>query len=217
MLSGGKTLDCDTPCNLQGNLITRTVDASGTTGTIDVDGDFIIENTYSDFTAPGSGATFTIAGGFRSDITSGSFDANGGTITFDAGTGTQDLNVASPITFYTLAVTSGSTLVETQAGDNVSITTIDNNGSIQKSQSVSGTGTKTFGLTGVEIEVTTHSGLSELQVEHVGSSHTGATSRIGNGQYWTITPTGLSLSFLHVYYPLSQPPIPWHYPSIMVI
>ncbi len=190
-ISDAGVLDCDGTCTFD-RLIIRNMDASGSEGTIDVNENFVINNATSNFTAPSGEVTFTIAGGFDSNITSGTFDANGGTITFDAGTGTQDLDAASPIAFSTLAVTSGSTLVETQSANNVTATTISNEGTIRKTQSVAGTGAISFGLTGVEINVTTHGGLTNLQVDLADSDHAGKTSRIGNGKYWTITPTGLS-------------------------
>lgn len=192
-------LDCDGVCTFD-RLTIRDIDASGSSGTIDVNENFIIKNASSKFTAPSGEVTFTIAGDFDCNITSGTFDANGGTITFD-GSGTQDLDVASPITFNTLTVASGSTLVETQSSDNVTVSTL--NGNVRKTKNVSGTGTLSFGITGVEINVTTHDGLTSLQVDRIGSDHDEKTARIGNGKYYTITPTGLSDDVVSVTLPHS--------------
>jgi hypothetical protein len=140
------------------------------------------------FTAPP--ATLTLLGSFTR--TGGVFDADSGALAFAAGgTSGYNLDLSIPTEFHDLSVASGVTLVEVQAADNASLSgTVTNNGVIRKTQSVSGTGPLSFGLTGVKMVITTQGSLSSLQVEWVGGSHPQAPPSLQNGRYEHITPTG---------------------------
>jgi len=124
-------------------------------------------------------------------INNGTFTAGTGTVTFNGST-TQNLTLNTSTTFNNLTVGSDTTLVETVSTDNAAVSgTLTNGGTIRKSQS--GTGNKTFGLTGVAINVTT--GPPSIQVDRIDRNHDNATgtpggSGIKTGKYWTITPTG---------------------------
>ncbi len=137
--------------------------------------------------------TVNLKGNFSN---SGTFTAGTGTITFN-GSGTQNLTANNSTTFNNLTVNSGVTLVETVSADNATASgTLTNNGTIRKSQSVSGTGSKTFGLAGaynganLTINVTTQGTLSNVQVDRIDSNHPNANTAQQTGRYWSITPTG---------------------------
>lgn len=141
-------------------------------------------NSGASLSAP---STLSIRGNFSN---SGTFTHNSGTVAFEGGT-TQSLTLNSATTFNNLTVGTGTILEEASPTDNATVNgTLTNNGTIRKSQSISGTGLKTFGLTGIKIDVTSHSGLSNLQVDRIDSDHTHKTTLIGLGKYWTITATG---------------------------
>lgn len=113
------------------------------------------------------------------------------------GSGTQNLAATAATTFYNLTVNSGVVLVETVSADNATVSgTLTNNGTIRKSQSVSATGIKTFGLAGafnganLSIDVTTQGTLSNLQVDRIDSNHPNAATPQQTGRYWSITATG---------------------------
>ncbi len=150
-------------------------------------------NTGITFNSTMTGA-LNLAGNWVSD---GVYSTSSQTVVFN-GSGAQNLTASSAIAFYNLTVNSGVTLVETVSADNVTVSaTLTNNGIIRKAQSVSGTGTKTFGLAGTHnganlaINVTTQGALSNLQVDRIDSNHpnsNGANQQ--TGRYWNITPTG---------------------------
>ncbi len=185
-------LDCLGVCTFE-NLIVRNVNANGTTasGTVDVNGDFTIATTTSSFTAPPAGAVFTIAGDFISNKTSGTFSANGGTITFN-GSGVQNLTLASAHAFSALTVSSGSILVETQATDFASVTTLTNNGTVRRTKTVAAAGSVPFGLTGVSMNVDSISSSQSITVDRIDSDHPMAASGIAasSHRYWDISITG---------------------------
>ncbi|MCX6028586.1 MAG: hypothetical protein NT169_04695 [Chloroflexi bacterium] len=116
-----------------------------------------------------------------------------------SGSGAQNLDASVATTFNNLTVNSGVTLVETVSADNVTVAgTLTNSGTIRKTQSVSGAGSKTFGLAGryngadLSVNVTTQGSLSQLQVDRVDSNHPNAVAATQTGRYWSITPTGSS-------------------------
>ncbi len=118
----------------------------------------------------------------------GTFNAGSGTLTFDGGT-TQNLALNVATTFHNLVVASGTTLVETVANDNATVSgELINQGVIRKTLSIFGTGPKTFGLTGVALDVTIQGALASVQVDQVGVDHPHATPGATGGRYWTITP-----------------------------
>jgi hypothetical protein len=137
-------------------------------------------------TAPGG--NMNVAGNFTRN--GGAFSHNSGTVTFN-GSGTQNLAIDAATTFYNLTVNSGVTLVETVAADNATVSgTLINSGVIRKTQAISGTGSQTFGLTGVQMNVTAQGTLSSVQVDRRDSHHPNATTGLQTGRYWTLTPTG---------------------------
>jgi hypothetical protein len=168
----------------------------------------------------GVGGTLTLAGGSfdaTSDVTSLSgdfvvgsgvtFAANSGEFGFNGST-TQNLSLSSNVAFYDLTVGNSVILVETSSSDNASVShDLTNNGTIRKAQPITGTGAKTFGLTGVAVNVTVRSGLTNLSVDRIDSNSTNGTgspaSGTNTGRYWLITPTGagftLDLTLPHSY------------------
>ena len=121
----------------------------------------------------------------------GTFTHNDNKVTFDGAT-TQDLTAEAALAFEDLTVTSGTTLIETESDDNATYSgTLDNSGTIRKTQAVSGTPTETFGLTGATVQVTANTNLSSLRVDRVDSDHANApTDGLKTGRYWSVTPTG---------------------------
>jgi len=166
------------------------------------------------------GGTLTLTGGSfdaTSDVTSLSgdfvvgpgvtFAANGGEFRFNGATA-QNLSLDSNVAFYDLTVGNGVTLVETASSDNASVSnTLTNGGIIRKAQVISASGAKTFGLTGVAVNVTVRAGLTDLSVDRIDSNSTHGTgssaSGTNTGRYWQITPTGagftLDLTLPHSY------------------
>ncbi len=145
-----------------------------------------------------AGSAITVLGNWTNN--GGTFNAGTGIVIF-GGSGTQNLAANSATTFNNLTVNSGAILIETVATDNAIVAgTLTNNGTIRKSQAVSGTGLKTFGLAGaynggtLSINVVTRGGMSNLQVDRIDSNHPNATYGPGNGtstgRWWNITQTG---------------------------
>jgi uncharacterized repeat protein (TIGR01451 family) len=130
----------------------------------------------------------TLSGDFTH--VNGSFDIGAGKVTFASGH-TQHLNLSAPTTFYDLEVSPGTVLVETQAADNASVIgELTNHGTISKTQAITSTGIKTFGLTGATLNITAQGSLSSLQVDQVGNNHPNANTQTMTGRYWLFTPTG---------------------------
>lgn len=127
-------LDCDGTCTFN-NLTVRNIDASGSAGSIDVNGNFTISNASSNFTAPGSGVAFTVVGNFTNNITTGSFNANGGTVTFD-GSGVQNIGGSGRTDFNTWTVNSGATVVVPSGSTQPRATTVNNSGTLRQTQNV---------------------------------------------------------------------------------
>jgi hypothetical protein len=147
----------------------------------------------------------TIKGDFTRTATGSSFDAGNGKIVFD-GKQTQNLDVSRPTEFYFLEVTEGTRLVETVEVDNASVSWfLWNRGVIEKTKSVPVSGSVSFGLTGVELEVTDPGTFTSLQVERVGGNHSSADPTTRLGEHWLFTPTGggfdVDLTLGHCYQP----------------
>jgi hypothetical protein len=140
------------------------------------------------FTAPSG--SMTVSGTWTTN--GGTFTHNNGTVTFN-GSGTQNLTANVATTFYNLTVNDGVTLNETVSNDNVSIAsggTLTNNETIRKSKSVS-VGSNTFGLTKVQINVTSSPGT--VTIDRIDQNHPnaiGQASNIATGKYWTISASG---------------------------
>lgn len=142
--------------------------------------------TISNGTLNAPSGQFSIANDFS--FTGGAFNHNNGTVIFNGGT-TQNLTANSSLAFNNLTINSGTTLVESTAADNVTVGgTLTNNGTIRKTQSIAATGSKTFGLTAAEVNVTTQGSLTSLQVDRIDSNHPNANSYTQTGKYWTFTP-----------------------------
>ncbi len=143
----------------------------------------------------GNARTLSLTGNWSN---SGTFTPGTFITVIFGGSGTQNLAATAATTFYNLTVNSGVVLVETVSADNATVSgALTNSGTIRKSQTVSGTGTKTFGLAGAHnganlaINVTTQGTLSNLQVDRIDSNHpnsNGANQQ--TGRYWSITATG---------------------------
>ena len=147
----------------------------------------------------------TIKGNFTRTATGSTFDAGNGKIVFD-GEQIQNLDVSRPTEFYFVEVTEGTRLVETVEVDNASVTWfLWNRGVIEKTKSVPVSGSVSFGLTGVELEVTDPGTFTSLQVERVGSNHSSADPTTRLGEHWLFTPTGggfdVDLTLDHCYQP----------------
>jgi len=114
----------------------------------------------------------------------GIFNHNDGQVTFNGGT-QQNLTLDVPTAFYNLVVSSGTTLVETNAVDHANVSNaITNNGTIRKTLTANGGG----GLTGVQLAEFT--GLTSLQIERVDQSTPNATTALDTGIYWQLIPIG---------------------------
>ena len=144
-----------------------------------------------------TGSTLNVLGNWTNN---GTFNAGTGTVIF-SGSGIQNLAASSATAFNTLTINSGVILVETVSADNATVAgTLTNHGTIRKSQPVSGTGLKTFGLAGaynggvLSINIVTRGGMNSLQVDRIDSNHPHATYGPGNGtstgRWWDITQTG---------------------------
>lgn len=169
---------------------TAPLEIAGGTTTYDTGG----TSTYHDVRIDGgavwaatTGVTIHVTGDWTND---GTFTADGGTVVFDGGT-EQNLTLNVPTTFANLTVGAGTTLVEAVAADNATVSgTLSNQGVLRKMQAVSGTGPLAFGLTGVQMNVTTQGTLTNVQVDRVDSNHPSATTPLQTGRYWAMAVTG---------------------------
>lgn len=194
------------------------------TGTLDFADDLSFDNTVTNegMMIKSSGSGWTSFGfGANSQAATGSTDVQAGTLrffnttsTFDAGNGKivfdgkqiQNLDVSRPTEFYFVEVTEGTRLVETVKVDNASVSWfLWNRGVIEKTKSVPVSGSVSFGLTGVELEVTDPGTFTSLQVERVGGNHSSADLTTRLGEHWLLTPTGggfdVDLTLDHCYQP----------------
>ena len=147
--------------------------------------------TFGDVTS-GSGTLrigdVTVTGDFTR--TFGTFTALSGTVTFAGGT-VQNLKLDQATTFINLKVNQGTTLNETVAAENATVTgALTNAGTIHKSKPIAGTGPVSFGLTNASIVVSNTGTLSNLSVDQIGQSHPAGTGPTATGRYWTLVPTG---------------------------
>lgn len=120
----------------------------------------------------------------------GVFDVNGGTLSFEGAT-TQTLTLNAPVAFHNLTVFTDTTLIEGAAPDNATVSDmLLNFGVLRKTQSITGTGRFTFGLTGVALDVSARGELASLQVDRRDVSHPSAAPKMDTGRYWTLAPSG---------------------------
>jgi hypothetical protein len=162
--------------------------------------------------APGS---FTLTGGTlipppRLEIhgdfvrTYGVYDHAGNTLAFVGGTA-QDLDVLSDTTFENIEVGPGTRLVETEVPDRIIVDgTLTNYGTIRKVKPTTA-GPMTFGLTAVELDITTIGSLSGLRVDRVDCQHPDAFGEALTDRHWSMKPTGsgyeVDLTFGHAVSP----------------
>jgi hypothetical protein len=146
-----------------------------------------------------------------SDITVGGSFTNTGTLTTNAFTVTFDGGVEQNLvanvftSFYDLAVSEGTTLVEIITDDNVYVeNNLSNSGILRKTQTVTAATQYYFGLAGkraidgaisdMEINVTDNTDLPMIRVDQVSGDHSGRTGSAGHGvgwdHYWTIFADG---------------------------
>jgi hypothetical protein len=137
----------------------------------------------------------TVSGDFTNN---GTLTTAGHTLTFDGGVA-QNLSLAHLTCFDDVTVTTGTTLIETQSGDNALIQgTLFNQGIIRKTRLVNETGPYDFGLAGhsgagMTVDVTSRAGanpLTAIQVDRHDANHPQAPGDKTAGIYWTITPAG---------------------------
>lgn len=166
-----------------------------TTGKLNMIGNVTLDNlTHNGGTLNLGGASVSISRSLTCN--GGSFRAVTSTLTFNGAT-TPTLTFSQPTTFNNLRVLTGTTLIETAAADNAIVNgTLTNDGVIRKTQAIGGAGNKTFGLTGVAMNITAQGTLASVQVDRVDSDHSNATAgapptlTLQTGRYWRITPTG---------------------------
>jgi uncharacterized delta-60 repeat protein len=144
----------------------------------------------------------TVGGNFVKSV-DGTFIHNNHKVTFDGAT-TQNLTLGSSTAFYDLEVSAGTVLVETVSDDSAYVANmVSNHGTIRKSQNVTGTGLQVFGITEVEMDVTSYGGAGhDITVDWVGTDHPHKTTKVGVGSYFTITNTGgdtLTLTLPHTF------------------
>jgi hypothetical protein len=136
-----------------------------------------------------SGGSLRVSGNFNNQ---GVFSSGNGTIIFNSGV--QSITASVPTAFYNLTIRSGVTVAEGPGPDQFSYTgTISNTGILRKSQPVSISGLLSFGLTGVQVQVDTPGGLTNLQVDRMDQNAPNARMDPGGydtrtGVYWNITP-----------------------------
>ena len=166
--------------------------------------------------ASSSAATINVSGAWTNN---GTFTGGTGTVNFNGSSAAQTIGGSTAAGFnnLTLANTAGVTLginasvngtllvnsnvlFNLSSFDATTVGTLTNNGTIRKTQAVSGTGAKTFGLAGrfnganLTVNVATQGTLSSLQVDRIDSNHPNAAAPEQTNRYWIITPTGTGYS-----------------------
>jgi hypothetical protein len=183
-------LNCVGSCTFN-RLTMRRLDASGSTGIVDINENFVILNQSSIFIAPPAGTLFTIAGNFSNANTSGAIDFNNGTVQFDGGT-TQMISGVAVNAFHNLVVTPGTTLVDS-ANTPVTVSgTFTNNGVFRRAETLTALGLQSFGLTNVTMEVNSLTGFPQITVDRLDSDHPGASAAIAasSDRHWIISDDG---------------------------
>lgn len=185
-------LTCIGTCSFN-RLIVQNLNASGSTGVVDVNENFVVWSQASSFIAPPNGAMFTIAGNLRSD---GTIDYNGGTVQFDGGT-TQTMSGVGFNAFHNLVVASGTTLVDTANTAVTAAGIFTNNGVFRRAEILSAPGIQDFGLTNVTMEVNSLSNFLLITVDRIDSDHIGATADIAanSDRHWIITNNTPGIAF----------------------
>jgi len=118
----------------------------------------------------------------------GVFTPNSQTVTFDGAT-SQTIDTDA-LAFHNLTVSGGTTLIETELVALSLTGNLSNGGTLRKARTVTGTGIKNFGLTGVSMDITTQGTLSQLQVDRIDANAPNQLPSFSSDKYWNITPTG---------------------------
>ncbi|OQY80120.1 MAG: hypothetical protein B6D41_21595 [Chloroflexi bacterium UTCFX4] len=128
----------------------------------------------------------TVAGDLQRN--GGVFTPNSQTVTFDGAT-SQTIDSDS-LAFHNLAVSSGTTLIETELVALSLTGNLTNGGTLRKARTLVATGNVSFGLTGVNMNITTRGTLSNLQVDRIDANAPNQLPGFSSDKYWNITPTG---------------------------
>ena len=180
-LSNSKALDCDTTCDFQDDLIVRTVDASGSTATLNIDSNFSIATSSSSFTAP---ATMSVGGNWTND---GTYDADGGAVTFD-GSGEQTVAGSSTTAFNNVTISDNTTV--TLSTEPTVAESLTNYGTLKQTATVNNdnfafleidNGSGTIKYRGVDISTSANLGSVTVAVENADTD---------SGEYCTTTGAG---------------------------
>lgn len=192
------------------HVVTLNVDAS--IGTLWIDTAGTLNMTTGDLTITKSSAD---SNSFL--YNDGTFSAGGRTVTLDNSGDITTLYGSSSIAFADLVITTGTTVDDLSDLGASATSTFTNNGVYRRLQSVLGTGSFTFGLTGVTIYVSAQGDLTNITVERIDEDHPNGTGVSGGdgtktGKYWTITPapvspTGFSANITLPHNGLSDPSV----------
>jgi hypothetical protein len=121
--------------------------------------------------------------------TGGTYTHSGNTLAFVGGTA-QDLTVSADTTFNNIEVGPGTRLIETEVPDRIIVDgTLVNYGTIRKAKPTVA-GPMTFGLTAVDMDITTLGGLTNLRVDRVDCQHPDAFGEALTDRHWKMKPTG---------------------------
>ncbi len=102
------------------------------------------------------------------------------------GGGSQNLTANVATSFSNLTVGVGSLVIETVTADNLTISSVTNNGTIRKIKDLSAFGTAVnvgFGLTQVTLNANSLGTLANVQIDRIDSNHPNATAGIETGRY----------------------------------
>lgn len=158
---------------------------------IDVNGSLFSNNATLDV---GTGnAAINLAGDWIND---GSFRSRSGTVTLD-GNSTQTISGAGKNAFSTLAISGSSAEIIDQGTLAATASTFlinDDGGIFRRADTIDGTGSNSFGLTGLIFDVTSDN-YTVVSVDLVKGNHPAATGSLSGEnlkteRYWVITPTG---------------------------
>ncbi|OQY45507.1 MAG: hypothetical protein B6242_10240 [Anaerolineaceae bacterium 4572_78] len=138
--------------------------------------------------ASNGATTLSLTGG--DFINNGTLIPNNQSINFNGSSSPQNLTLNTPTNFYNMTVANGTTLVETGASENANIGgTLTNFGTISKTQTIASTGGLSFGLTDLNLNITTLDNIGEITVVRIDAHAPNTPARMQTGVYWTVIPT----------------------------
>ncbi len=119
---------------------------------------------------------------------------------------TQNLSLSDPTEFFYLEISPGTTLVETNATDHATVSGfLRNRGTIRKTREISASGTVSFGLTDIELNIVDAGSLTSMQVDRIWGDHPNSVPPTMPDFYWQLTPTGggatADVTLYHCYQP----------------